>query len=209
MLNTKLNTKKNMCDVCHFSEHHVGRPASVDSHPFLTSCQRNWCLLTTENTESKLCFLIMSRASFKWRGWRHGDVAWMLHTISTSVKSTHRKNMKQLLVLVTRTCTGDQTVGVPGLSLMNSWMVSNDVEESLETSGVLRCTLAPHALATFSISSWSVDTHTLRTIQRPHQYKLLSPVSTIFLTQGLLLCFLLIFYFSNIRTKTITSETGY
>ncbi len=55
---------------------------------------------------------------------------------------------------------------VPGLSLANSWMVSSDVDESLETSGLLRCTLAPQAFATFSISSWSVDTHTLRKWRR-------------------------------------------
>lgn len=40
-------------------------------------------------------------------------------------------------------------------------MVSRDEEESLDTSGLLRCTWAPQALATFSISSWSVETQTL------------------------------------------------
>lgn len=52
-------------------------------------------------------------------------------------------------------------VGVPGCNLTNSWMVSKEVDESLETSGLLRCTLAPQAIATFSISVWSVDTHML------------------------------------------------
>lgn len=52
-------------------------------------------------------------------------------------------------------------VGVPGCNLTNSWIVSKEVDESLETSGLLRCTLAPQAIATFSISVWSVDTHML------------------------------------------------
>lgn len=52
--------------------------------------------------------------------------------------------------------------GVPGLILTNSWMVSRDVDESLETPGLLRWTLAPQDFATFSISSWSVETQTLR-----------------------------------------------
>lgn len=52
-------------------------------------------------------------------------------------------------------------VGVPGCNLTNSWMVSREVDESLETSGLLRCTLAPQAIATFSISVWSVETHML------------------------------------------------
>lgn len=52
-------------------------------------------------------------------------------------------------------------VGVPGCDVTNSWMVSKEVDESLETSGLLRCTLAPQAVATFSISVWSVDTHML------------------------------------------------
>lgn len=52
-------------------------------------------------------------------------------------------------------------VGKPGCSLTNSWMASKDVDESWETSGLLWCTLAPQAIATSSISLWSVDTHTL------------------------------------------------
>lgn len=52
-------------------------------------------------------------------------------------------------------------VGEPGCSLTNSWMVSKDVDESWETSGLLWCTLAPQAIATSAISLWSVDTHTL------------------------------------------------
>lgn len=50
---------------------------------------------------------------------------------------------------------------LPGFNRTNSWMVSRELEESLDTSGLLRWTWAPHALATFSMSSWSVDTHTL------------------------------------------------
>lgn len=52
---------------------------------------------------------------------------------------------------------------VPGLSLMNSRMVSSELEESLDTSGLRRITRAPQSLAMHSISSWSVDTQTLRT----------------------------------------------
>lgn len=55
-------------------------------HPSLISCHRNWCLLTTEKTESKPCRVIISRASFRWNGFRHGAVAWILHTTSTSAR---------------------------------------------------------------------------------------------------------------------------
>lgn len=62
-------------------------PVQVDLHSFLTSCHLNWCLLTTEKTESKPCVVINSRASFTWNGWRHGAVAWMLHTTVTSAET--------------------------------------------------------------------------------------------------------------------------
>lgn len=40
-------------------------------------------------------------------------------------------------------------------------MASSEVELSLDVSELLRWTCAPNCLATFSISSWSVETHTL------------------------------------------------
>lgn len=148
----------------------------------MISCHLNWCLLTTEKTESKPCRVIISRASFRWNGFRHGAVAWILHTTTTSADKEDIF-VNQLLLLLS-TFLSDlftkldillrhpSVVGIPGCSRTNSWMVSKDVDESLETSGLLRWTLAPQAMATFSISLWSVDTHTLQkgNVQLCHVY---------------------------------------
>ena len=68
-------------------------------HPFLTSRQRNWCRLTTAKTESNPCSVIISTASFTWNGWRHGAVAWMLQTTSTSGETRYRRNVMHHTVL--------------------------------------------------------------------------------------------------------------
>lgn len=68
--------------------------------------------------------------------------------------------------------TGETWFLIPGLSLINSRMVSSELEESLDTSGLRRITWAPQSLAIRSISSWSVDTQTLRT--REHVTRLTS-----------------------------------
>lgn len=71
--------------------------AEVDLHSFLTSCHLNWCLLTTEKTESKPCLVINSRASFTWNGWRHGAVAWILQTTVTSAETKHKRSNSSYL----------------------------------------------------------------------------------------------------------------
>lgn len=58
--------------------------------PFFTSCQRKWCSRTTEKTDVKPCLVIISRASFRWKGCRQGDVAWMWQITSTSGGGQHK-----------------------------------------------------------------------------------------------------------------------
>lgn len=69
-------------------------------HPSLISCHRNWCLLTTEKTESKPSTVIFSRASFRWNGFRHGAVAWILQTTSTSARQKQDIFVNQRLILL-------------------------------------------------------------------------------------------------------------
>ncbi len=66
--------------------------------------------------------------------------------------------------------TATEPVIQPGFSLLNSLMVSSELEESLDTSGLLLCTWAPQALATLAISSWSVDTQTLQKHKQHNVY---------------------------------------
>ena len=59
-------------------------------------------------------------------------------------------------------------VHLPGWNLRNSSTASIDVAWSRAVSADLRCTCAPHSFDTFSISSWSVDTHILSKTERIH-----------------------------------------